>query len=68
MEWKKDQTMPDSNLKNQSGVNSNTRVEWLPYTNGGEKYLGWFSIYLEYQAQNSAFFEYIVKENEDGRQ
>ena len=60
--------MPDSNLRNQLKVNLNGGIEWPTYPNGEEKYLDWFSMYLEYQAQDNAFFEYLIREDESGRQ
>ena len=60
--------MPDSNLENQLKVNLNGGIEWPTYPSGEEKYLDWFSMYLEYQAQDNAFFEYLIREDENGRQ
>ena len=60
--------MPDCNLENHLKVNLNTGIEWPTYPNGEEKYLDWFSMYLEYQAQDNAFFEYLIMEDENGRQ
>ena len=60
--------MPDSNLGNQLKVNLYIGIEWPTYPRGEVKYLDWFSMYLEYQAQDNAFFEYLIREYENGRQ
>ena len=56
--------MPDSNLENQLQVDSNPRVERPTDPNGEEQYFNWFALFLKYQAQSNAFFEYLIMEYE----
>ena len=59
--------MADSNLANQSKTGSNPKVEYPTLSNLEEQNKDWFSIYLKYQVQNNAFFEYLIREDENGR-
>lgn len=59
--------MVDSNLANQSKTGSNPKVEYPTPSNREEQNRDWFSMYLKYQVQNHAFFEYLIREDENGR-
>jgi hypothetical protein len=58
----------DRNHENKLQTGTNPVVEEHKDENWEEEHQDWFSMYLEYQAQDNAFFEYLIREDENGRQ
>ena len=59
--------MEDSNSENKPKIGANPGNRRINSIGRREQSSDWFSMYLEYQAQNSAFFEYLIREYENGR-
>jgi len=51
-------------LKN--GVNLKIEISSDPDWN--EHHFDWFTVFLKYQAERNTFFEYLITEDENGRQ
>jgi hypothetical protein len=58
----------DSNSENKPKIGANPGIIRTNSIGRSEQSWDWFSAYLKYQAQNSAFFEYLIREDENGRQ
>ena len=56
----------NSENKLKTDVNRKIEISSDPYKN--ERHGDWFTLFLKYQTERNLFFEYLITEDENGRQ
>ena len=60
--------MKNSNSENKLLPGVNPRIEISSDLDRKDRHDDWFGEFLKYQADSNAFFEYLIQEDENGRQ